>query len=206
MLSFFYSTKAAKKELYPISEALSIQDVLDVLHTHSMLSQVFWPLSVTEGLEKKTTTPQRTKFTVSSLDTNDKATLTSQADAVTCTEETILGLRFTVTYRIIDSRYNPEQKIIHDIFQTESTSSLINSTTLPLETRLYLEEERSLTAPKPLSSLMKMKDGPIVKTRNLLFFLEEMSRNGADMASTIASLKDSVTVARERRQEKTKED
>jgi hypothetical protein len=171
-----------------------------------MLSQVFWPLSITEVLEEKTTVPQSTKFTVSSLNTNNKAALTSQANAVTCTEETFLGLRFTVTYRIIDSRYNPAQIIIHDIFQTESTSSLINSTTLPLETRLYLEEERSLTAPKPLSSLMKMKDGPIVKTRNLLFFLEEMSRNGADMASAIASLKASVTLAGEHGQEKTKED
>lgn len=46
------------------------------------------------------------------------------------------------------------------------------------ESNLYLEEERNMRGPRPVVGWAKFDQGPIVKTRNLLQFLEELSRNG----------------------------
>lgn len=56
------------------------------------------------------------------------------------------------------------------------------------ESRLCLEEERSVTAPRPLSLLVNLKDEPIPKTLSLVRGLNEFGRNGKDVDLTLASL------------------
>ncbi|ODM20525.1 hypothetical protein SI65_03578 [Aspergillus cristatus] len=192
MSSFFYSAKTAKKEHYPIPEALNTQHVLGVLHDHSVLVQVLWPRQV---LEEKRTDSSSTTFTIGPSDSTTKATLTSQGNGIVCTENMPLGLQFTVTYRIVTSQENSRKENTGktEPVEAESTFSLLNSTTSPTEPRLHLEEERSVLAPKPLSKVLNMSEGPIVKTQNLVMVLEEVARNGMDIASALGSLKASTT-------------
>lgn len=95
-----------------------------------------------------------------------------------------LGLLFTVTYRIVDS-----QDIARDdTVGAESTSSLLSSAIPAPDCLFYLEEERTVLAPKPLSSIVNLKDGPVMKTQNLVRALEELGQNGKDVTSALASL------------------
>lgn len=86
-LQVFYSTKTIKKEHYPIPKALNTQYVLGVLHDHSMLSQVFWPPSLTKVLEEKHTDPSSTKLLVGLSNVRSRAKLTAQTDGVVCTKD-----------------------------------------------------------------------------------------------------------------------
>lgn len=201
----FYSTKTAKKEHYPIPEALDTQHILGILHDHSVLAQVFWP---TEVLEEKRTDSRSATFTIGPSNATTKATLTSQGDGVICSEEMPLGLQFTVTYRIVSPQENSQKETTKETepVEAESTSSLLNSTIPLTEHRLYVEEERSVLALKPLSKIINMSEGPIVKTQNLTMVLEELGRNGMDMASALAILKGSLSPDCARELEKRKEE
>ena len=83
-----------------------------------------------------------------------------------------------VVYRVIDTSVGGNGNGV-----SESSDRLI----LP-ESRLCLEEERSVTAPMPLSLLVNLKDGPVPKTLSLVQALNEFSRNGKDVGLTLASL------------------
>lgn len=158
--------------------------MLSVLHDHSMLSQVFWPPSLTKVLEENRTDPSSTELLVGPSNVRSRAKLTAQTDGVVCTEDMLLGLVFTVTYRIVDS-----QDIARgDTVGAESTSSLLSSAIPAPDCLFYLEEERAVIAPKPLSSIVNLKDGPVMKTQNLVRVLEELGQNGKDVTSALASL------------------
>lgn len=159
--------------------------MLGVLHDHSMLSQVFWPPSLTKVLEEKRTDPSSTELLVGPSNVRTRAKLTTQTDGVVCTEDMPLGLQFTVTYRIVG-----RQDIARDdTVGAESTSSLLGSAIPAPDCLFYLEEERTVLAPKPLSSIVSLKDGPVMKTQNLVRVLEELGQNGKDMTSALGSLK-----------------
>lgn len=186
----FYSTKTARKEHYPVPEALDTQHVLGVLHDHSTLAQVFWP----EVLREKHTDSHSTAFIIGPSSAITKATLTSQGDGVICSEGMPLGLQFTVTYRIVGPQNSQKESTCEtEPVEAESTSSLLNSTISPTEHRLCLEEERSVLALKPLSKIVNMSEGPIVKTQNLTMVLEELGWNEMDTASALAILKGSLS-------------
>lgn len=200
----FYSTKTAKKQHYPIPEALNTRYVLSILHDHSVLAQVFWP---TKLLEEKCIDSHST-FTIGPSNATTKATLTSQGDGVICSENMPLSLQCTVTYRLVAPQEISQRETTKETEPVggESTSSLLKSTIPLIQHRLYLEEERSVLALKPLSKVINMSEGPIVKTQNLTMILEELSRNGMVMASALAILKGSLSPDCARELEKSKEE
>ena len=153
-------------------------------NVESMLLQVFWPPSLTKVLEEKRTDPSSTELLVGLSNVRSRAKLTAQTDGVVCTEDMPLGLLFTVTYWIVDS-----QDIARDdTVRAESTSSLLSSAIPAPDCLFYLEEERTMLAPKPLSSIMNLKDGLFMKIQNLVRVLEELGQNGKDVMSALASL------------------
>lgn len=173
----FYSTQTAKKAYYPLPDALSQQDVLSFLHNHTALAHVFWPQLVT-GVDERRTCPTSTIISIGPAATKGKATIATMADEAVCEEELPFGLRMSVVYRVIDTSVGGYGNGV-----SESSDCL----TLP-ESRLCLEEERSVTAPRPLSLLLNQKDGPIPKTLSLVRALDEFGRNGKDVGLTLASL------------------
>ncbi|RYP27601.1 hypothetical protein DL767_007606 [Monosporascus sp. MG133] len=179
MTSFLYSTKTAKKEYYPIPDTLNLQDVLAILRDHSILSNVFWPRSAREIPEEKRTGPSTTEFSIGSSAARGRATMTTKADGIVYEEEMPLGLKMTVVYRVTDCPPGTWSK------DSDASSDALLSLS---ESRLCLEEERSVAAPRPLSMLVNLKDGPIVKTQNLVRVLNEFGRNGKDLVSALASL------------------
>ncbi|BCR89121.1 uncharacterized protein ACHE_50319A [Aspergillus chevalieri] len=141
MSSFFYSTKTAEKEHYPIPEALNTPYVLGVLHDYSVLAQVLWPRQV---LEEKRTDLSSIASTIGSSDSTAKATLTSQGNGIVCTGNMPLGVQFIVLYRIVTSQENSRKENTGktEPVGAESASSLLSPTTSPTEPRLHLEEKR----------------------------------------------------------------
>lgn len=172
-----YSTQTAKKAYYPLPDALTQRDVLSFLHNHTALAHLFWPSLVTE-VDERRASPTSTIFRIGSAATKGKATITTAADEAVCEEELPFGLRMRVVYRVIDTSVGGNGNGV-----SESSDRLI----LP-ESRLCLEEERSVTAPMPLSLLVNLKDGPVPKTLSLVQALNEFSRNGKDVGLTLASL------------------
>lgn len=105
-----------------------------------------------------------------------------------------LGLQFTVTYRIITQENSQKESTSeNEPVEAESTLNLLNSTVYLTQHRLYLEEERSVLALKPLSKIMALIEGPIAKTQPLTMVLEQLYWNGMDMASALAILKGSLS-------------
>ncbi|OQD80297.1 hypothetical protein PENANT_c037G06849 [Penicillium antarcticum] len=178
MASFLYSTQTAKKAYFPLSDALTEQDVLSFLHHHAVLAHLFWPPPVTEVVGQRHTNPTSTLFSIGSAATKGTATITTAADETVYEEELPLGLRMTVAYRVIDTSARA-----HGNGDFEFSDRLIS---LP-ESRLCLEEERSVAAPWPLSLLVNLKEGPMPKTLNLVGALNELGRNGKDVGLTVAS-------------------
>lgn len=105
--------------------------------------------------------------------------LSTHANGVTCIEEMPLGFVATVTYTV--SRADA------DATTSEAEPNLLKPGTLS-DSKLYLEEERTIRALKPILGWINFNDGPILKTRNLARLLEEISRNGNDIGSALASL------------------
>jgi hypothetical protein len=185
-----YSTKAGNKKIYPLPHALNDEDVTQILHDHSVLSQILWPHSSAIVRAEASNIPNLSKFTIGSENTSFKATLCSQSDGVTCVEELPIGFKITITYTtasrdqvaIEQSRYSDETEIA-------SSSSSLHSTTLPLDHRLHLVEEKSLTGLKPAMLFAHWKkEGTIVKTKNLLQVLENLGKSGNDIMSALAEL------------------
>ena len=157
-----------------------------------MLAQVLWPRQV---LEEKRTDLSSIASTIGSSDSTAKATLTSQGNGIVCTGNMPLGVQFIVLYRIVTSQENSRKENTGktEPVGAESASSILSPTTSPTEPRLHLEEKRCVLAPKPLSKVLNMSEGPIVETQNLVMVLEELAQNGMDIASALGSLKASTT-------------
>jgi hypothetical protein len=108
-----------------------------------------------------------------------KDSLSPVANGVICTEEMPAGLTMTITYTVA-GREAAEKQSTHRMPKPNAASA-------PADSKVYLEEERTIRAPKPLSSLMSFSNGPSEKTQNILRFLEELSRNGWDVVSALGS-------------------
>ncbi|CAG7936501.1 unnamed protein product [Penicillium nalgiovense] len=164
----------SSKAYYHLPDALIQEDVFSFLHNHTALAHLFWPLAMKVD---ESTNPTSTIFNIGSA-AKEKATITSATDEVVCEEELPFGLRMRMVYRVINTSVGGYGNGV-----SGSSDRLI----LP-ESRLCLEEERSVTAPRPLSLLLNLKDGPIPKTLNLLRALNEFARNGKDVDLTLAPL------------------
>ncbi|OJJ68640.1 hypothetical protein ASPBRDRAFT_308365 [Aspergillus brasiliensis CBS 101740] len=199
MNSFFYSTKHAKTSYYHIPSTLNLEDVQQVFHNHSTLAGIFWPQPTNDPenlIFENQTGPSTTEIQIgptlgSGSATKCKASLTSHHEAreVVVIEEMPLGLRMTLAYRVSDE---PPQGISAEegdgllaLADSQPSTSLSPSGS---RVGLYLEVERSVSAPRPLSMLVKTTEGPIVKTKNLLFVLDELGRNGKDLDAALAAL------------------
>lgn len=113
-------------------------------------------------------------------------------------EDMPLGLEMALVYRVTTSSDLPPDS------DTSNGDNLL-SVSSP---GLYLEVERSVLAPRLLSFLVKAREGPILKTRNLLWVLEEMGRNGKVLGAALDQLRvhDGDCDAAESRLEKDKAD
>lgn len=115
-----------------------------------------------------------------------------EAREVVVEEEMPLGLRMTLVYRVSDE---PPQGISAEegdgllaLADSQPSTSLSPSGS---RIGLYLEVERSVMAPRPLSMLVKTTEGPVVKTKNLLFVLDELG-NGRDLDAVLCALNDGL--------------
>ncbi|QKX61541.1 uncharacterized protein TRUGW13939_08693 [Talaromyces rugulosus] len=215
MSSFFYSTTYARKEYYPIPETLDADLVLGILHDHCTVAHILWTPGLVKAAEEIQASPRATKFDIRSETGRLQSSLTTESDGLVCKEEMPLGFQITVKYRVVHGQTTAGQNEgkADDILNTVQPSSVINNssnmaTSISMldPSRLYLEEERSITALKPISKLLKYKEGPTVKTQNLLRAFEDLARNTGDMASALNRLKDSVTAKSTPGLGKTKED
>ncbi|RHZ49666.1 hypothetical protein CDV55_101478 [Aspergillus turcosus] len=178
MSSFLYSRKSAKTESYPIPEQLDATDVLNILHNHTLLADTLWPRSESAVVEEKRTSNSITEFVINSSAGRARVTMSTTTDGLFYEEEMPLGLKMAIYYRVADIQDQNAQASAHP--------------TLSNESHLHLVEERSVVAPRPLSMLVKVKEGPIEKTRHLIWLLNELGRNGKNMAEALAGLRASA--------------
>ncbi|CAK42987.1 hypothetical protein M747DRAFT_351024 [Aspergillus niger ATCC 13496] len=205
MNSFFHSTKHAKTSYYHIPSTVNLDDVQQILHNHSTLANIFWPQTVNDPenlIFENQTGPSTTEIQIGPASgsnpgpsaTKCKARMISHHEAreVVVEEEMPLGLRMTLVYRVSDE---PPQGISAEegdgllaLADSQPSTSLSPSGS---RIGLYLEVERSVMAPRPLSMLVKTTEGPVVKTKNLLFVLDELG-NGRDLDAVLGALNDGL--------------
>lgn len=94
-------------------------------------------------------------------------------------EEMPLGLKMAIYYKVSDVQDQ----------NWEKDSQASARPTSPADAGLYLVEERSVVAPRPLSMLVKVKEGPIEKTRHLVWLLKELGRNGNNTTEALTGLR-----------------
>ncbi|GCB24625.1 hypothetical protein AAWM_07510 [Aspergillus awamori] len=201
----FYSTKHAKTSYYHIPSTVNLDDVQQILHNHSTLANIFWPQTVNDPgnlIFENQTGPSTTEIQIGPASgsnpgpsaTKCKARMISHHEAreVVVEEEMPLGLRMTLVYRVSDE---PPQGISAEegdgllaLADSQPSTSLSPSGS---RIGLYLEVERSVMAPRPLSMLVKTTEGPVVKTKNLLFVLDELG-NGRDLDAVLGALNDGL--------------
>ncbi|KFY26317.1 hypothetical protein V493_04169 [Pseudogymnoascus sp. VKM F-4281 (FW-2241)] len=180
MTSLFFSTKSTQKAKYSIPNPLDYETVLGILHNQTLLQQVFWPASLNTPIQEENRAgPDLTNISIGLPDPKVNWSLSTHANGVTCIEEMPLGFVATVTYTV----YRADA----DATTSEAEPNLLKPGTLS-DSKLYLEEERTIRALKPILGWINFNDGPIIKTQNLARLLEEISRNGNDIGSALASL------------------
>jgi hypothetical protein len=192
----FSSTKTGDKSTYPLPDSLNSDDVLQILHNHSVLAQIFWPHSSAALQTQPSSTPNMSNFLVGQCKSEFKTTLCSQPDGVVCTEEMPLGMKAIITYVVASRDQLAEEQNAHsEKGEAVSTSSLLNLSTTPLDHQLYLVEERAATALKPLASFIKVKQTStlIPKTANLIKVLERMGGPQKDLGSALSELNGAAT-------------
>jgi hypothetical protein len=118
-----------------------------------------------------------------------KASLCSQRNGVTCTEELPLGLKVTIKYVIAECDQIAGQQSVHDEKGgAVSTSDLLKSPITPLDHQLYLVEQRFATAFKLLTPWIQIKQGTIPKTENLMEVLKNLGESQKDLISALSDL------------------
>lgn len=192
----FYSSKTGSQKKHPLPDTLSHQDVVQILHDHSVLSQILWPHSSTTVRAKTSTVSGTSRFIVGPEGSGYNATISSQTNGVTCVEELPLGFQITITYAVAGRDQVADQIGNDSKDEAASSSSLLHFDTSSLDRRLYLVEGKSMTAPKPAMLLMKWKDEETVqKTKNLLQVLGFLGENGNDILAALADLNGSTAPA-----------
>lgn len=188
-----YSTKTGSKSTYPLPDGLNADGILQILHNHSVLSQIFWPHSSATIRIQPSSMSNVSNFLVGQHGSEYKATLCSQPDGVVCTEEMPLGLKATITYAVVDRDRLAKQQIArNEESEAGSTSSFLNmsnSSTTPLDHQHYLLEEIAATAFKPLASFIKIGQNKLIpKTENLVKVLEHLGGPQKDLIAALSEL------------------
>jgi hypothetical protein len=180
----FFSTTSPPKARYHIPPPLDYETVLGILHNEVLLHQVFYPelygTLVQEdedgtGLENKTALDKRTAPDTAQPDPT--VSLTPLSNGISCIEEMPLGFTATTIYTLSTS---PDSSAT-----SPDPSSLNQAPPSSSDPTLYLEEHRSLRALKPITRWVTHAEGPILKTRNLLRFLEEASAGEGGLGKDI---------------------
>lgn len=118
-----------------------------------------------------------------------KASLCSQPDGVTCTEELPLGLKVTTKYVIAGCDKSAREQSVHDEKGgAVSTSDLLRSPITSLDHQLYLVEQRFATAFKLLTPWIQMKQSTLPKTENLMEVLKKLGESQKDLISALSDL------------------
>lgn len=178
----FYTSKTAQKAYYPLPNALGYEDVLSIIHNESLLRQIFWPESTNSN--EGTLAPGLSSLVGGLLPSPQiKYSLSVRENGVICTEELPLGFMATITYTLSRKGKAGEGGI-----DESESGRFSHSETSPFDSRLYLAEERTAGTPRLMAGFVKFGEGPIVKTRNLMGFLNELVRNGRDVAAALQSL------------------
>lgn len=112
---------------------------------------------------------------------NFKASISSKPDGVVCNEEMPLGFKASIAYVVVSREQGGNREGIEE-------ASTLAPHVQAAKQQLFLTEENTVTALKPAMSLLKWKDGPTLKTKNLLRVLESLGRNGMDVLSALADL------------------
>ncbi|KAF4217234.1 hypothetical protein CNMCM6457_004592 [Aspergillus fumigatiaffinis] len=94
-----YSTKSAKKEYYPVPEALTTIGVFEILHNHTLVANTFWPLDA-EVVEEEHTSQSTTEFVIRS--SAGRATMSTIAEGIFYEEEMPLGFKMAIIYKVAD--------------------------------------------------------------------------------------------------------
>lgn len=81
-----------------------------------------------------------------------------------------------------------ELRLVHRVISDLPSGSDVSDSLLSTPSSLYLEVERSVTAPKPLSIIVHVTEGLICKTENVIYVLDEMARNGKDLTMALHQL------------------
>lgn len=179
-----YSTKHAKKSYHPIPSTLDADDVLQIFQDHSSLAEIFWPPPhvISDG---KHTTPNRTEYRIECARSSEPGSAVSKSKAsiisrkqereVVLEESMPLGIELGIVHRMISD--------------LPPGSEALNSPSSTSCSGLYLEVERSVTAPKPLSIIVQVTEGLVCKTKNIVWVLDEMGRNGKDLTAALQQLR-----------------
>lgn len=156
--------------------------MLSILHNESLLRQIFWPESTNS--DEGTTAPGLSSL-VDGLgfpSSQIKYSLSVRENGVICTEELPLGFMATIAYTLSKGNKAGEGDI------DSESGRFSHSESSPFDSRLYLAEERTAGIPRLMAGFVKFGEGPIVKTRNLMGFLEDLVRNGRDVDAALQSL------------------
>jgi len=121
---------------------------------------------------------------------DNRASICSQPNGVTCFEELPLGLKATFTYTVVGRDQLAEEDMAQsEKGEAESKSSLLSLSTIPMNSQLYLVEEVSVTVLKPVASFVKLKErNTPLKTENLLKVLKSFGGTQKDIMSILAEI------------------
>ncbi|KFX99567.1 hypothetical protein V490_01755 [Pseudogymnoascus sp. VKM F-3557] len=178
MSSFFFSTTSPPKARYLIPPPLDYETVLGILHNETLLHQVLYPeLYSTLVQEDENKIGREKRPAPDTAQPDPTVSFSPLSNGISCIEEMPLGFTATTIYTLSTS---PDSSAT-----SPDPSSLNQAPPSSSDPTLYLEEHRSLRALKPITRWVTHAEGPILKTRNLLRFLEEASAGEGGLGKDI---------------------
>ncbi|XPS73965.1 hypothetical protein M3J09_006093 [Ascochyta lentis] len=194
--SYFYSSKTSNRKTYPISDGLDSGEVVQILHDHSVLAQIFWPHSSATVRAEMNSPPSMSEFVIGQQGSSYKATLCSQENGATCIEELHLGIKVTIVYSVAtQDQLSQKEGSSSNKDEAASTSGFSDFTVCPPDHQLYLVEEKTMTVLKPASFLLGWnEEGIILKTKNLLQVLTNLGETRMGIMSALADLNGMATI------------
>jgi hypothetical protein len=146
-----------------------------------LLASTFWSRSESEAVEEKHTSHSTTEFEINSSAGTARAAMSTSTNGVFYEEEMPLGLKMAIYYKIVDVQG-----------QNRAKDTQASARPIPSDESLCVVEERSVMAPRPFSMFVKVKEGPIEKSRHLVWLLNELGRNGKNITEALTSLRASA--------------
>lgn len=177
--------------VHPLPESLRHDDVVQILHDHSLLARILWPDSCPNVQGEPDSFPTTSKFIVEQGRSIYTAILCSLTNGVTCTEELPMGFKITNTFIVarVDQLPEEEQNARSKREAAASNIAPVDCASTCSDYPLFLVEERSVDALKPAMLVMNWKDGEAaVKTQNLLHILSILGESGKDVSSALSYL------------------